>query len=492
MTRIAGGGGGYVYPGGGNYSTTTGKFAAPEAPDGSYLSRTPFTGSATSYTRTLQDGSTEVYSKSNGASSFPRLLFLTSITDSAGNTTTLNYDTSYRLTSVVDAMGRSTTFTYGLTGSPLLITQITDAFSRTTQITYDTSGRLNSITDPVGIVSSFYYQSPVETNFITSMTTPYGTTKFNDQINGNDLPETPMRALQTTDPLGYSDFLYFYPNPNYPAASDPAGVPLGLTDNDNGYLIYRNTFYWDKHAFPIGIAVDGCNNVVGENFADSLITHWYHENSTTVGRAISNFKKPLENRVWLDYPSQPSNVTGGAFNHPLDVARILDDGSTQRTHVTYNATSYYPTQVSLPTNPTGSPALSRVTQYNYDTNNIDLLTVKQETNTTGPVYTTVATYGSYNSQHEPQTYTGADGQTWNYTYTAAGQINTVKDPNLNVTTYNYDTSNRLSTIVNALSNTVLTLTYDFADRVATRKDSEGYSPHLFLRQSRPRDQGHIS
>jgi len=53
-------------------------------------------------------------------------MFLTSVTDPQGNTTTLNYDSQFRLTSIVDAMGRSTTFTYGLSGYPLLITKITD------------------------------------------------------------------------------------------------------------------------------------------------------------------------------------------------------------------------------------------------------------------------------------------------------------------------------------------------------------------------------
>lgn len=50
------------------------------------------------------------------------------------------------------------------------------------------------------------------------------------------------------------------------------------------------------------------------------------------------------------------------------------------------------------------------------------------------------------------------------------------DPNAGVTTYNYDGSGRLSTVQNANTGNpvVLTLTYDSADRIRTRTDSQGY------------------
>jgi YD repeat-containing protein len=159
--RIAGGGGGYTYAA----SYGGGRYTYAETPDYSVLWRAPVSGAATSYTRYLPDGGFETYSLSDGAASYPRKMFLTSITDPAGNVTTINYDGTFRVTTVVDAMGRSTTFSYGLGTYPLLITQISDPFSRTTQITYDASQRLASITDPIGITSTFSY-SAVEPTFI--------------------------------------------------------------------------------------------------------------------------------------------------------------------------------------------------------------------------------------------------------------------------------------------------------------------------------------
>ena len=102
-----------------------------------------------------------------------------------------------------------------------------------------------------------------------------------------------------------------------------------------------------------------------------------------------------------------------------------------------------------------------------------MLTVQQLT-TSPSTYTTIATYGSYNTLHEPQTYTDAAGKVWHYTYNTAGQIATVTDPNSGVTTYNYDGLNRLSSVTNANSQTQVSYTYDSADRVRTRTDSQGY------------------
>ena len=134
VTRYVAGGGSVSYSG---FNNTTHAFT-PETRDASVLVQT--SASPITYQRQLADGSVEVYAKSNGATTFPRLIFLTQIVDPAGNAVALNYDNSLRLTSVTDATGRSTTFSYDLTSRPLLVTQITDPFGRSAQLAYDASG----------------------------------------------------------------------------------------------------------------------------------------------------------------------------------------------------------------------------------------------------------------------------------------------------------------------------------------------------------------
>ncbi len=468
VMRYGSGGGGFNYLN--IYNRTTGTWPA-ETYDNAQLFRFPVTGPATSYERHLPDGSKEVYAKFDGATTFPRHVFLTQVIDAAGNTTTLNYDSQLRLTSVVDAMGRSTTFTYGISANPLLITQITDPFGRASQMTYDTSARLASITDPAGITSSFTYSS-TEPTFVNTLTTPYGTSTFSDTPNPHDTAETNTRSLTLTDPLGFTDFLYFYQNPSIVPASDPAAtLPSGMTVYNN-LLQWRNLFYWDKHAFALGVTTSG-GVVQSEDFTKARITHWDHDINvqTDVGRVSGSIKPPLEHRTWYTYWGHNTSIGpegtifSGTLDRPDATGRVLDDGTSQVTKASYNS-------FGLPmivTDPKG-----RATQYTYASNNVDLLTVQQLT-TAPSTYTTIATFGSYNALHEPQTYTDAAGQVWHFTYNAVGQPATVTDPNGGVTTRNYDSSGRLSSITNANSQTQVSYTYDSADRILTRTDSEGYT-----------------
>jgi len=483
VTRIVAGGGGYDYSvlmalGDASYNSTSGGFT-PEAYDNSQLFRIPATGQATSYERHFPDGSKETYALSNGATAFPRIMFLTSVADPAGNTTTLNYDKTFRLKSVTDAVGRNMKYTYGLPSAPFLITKMADPFGRNAQLTYDTSGRLASITDPVGITSSFMYSSATEPDFITQLTTPYGASIFSDIPNPNDpiIPLNPPlvdRSLAMTDPLGNVELVYVYQNQSVTGTGSEAATPAGM-NNDNPYLQWRNTYYWDKHAAANGgVTTDANGNPIAEKWLISpgdnypVIYHWFHQCCTIdyISNQIGSVKKPLEKyREWTNYPNQPTVYYSGSLIRPTFIGRVLDDGTTQLAKASYNS-------LGLPL--TGVDPIGRSTKYTYATNNIDLLTVQQLT-AAPATYTTIATFSDYNSQHEPQTYTGADGQVWRYSYNTAGQLSTITDPNNGITTYNYDAQDRLSTVQNANLKTVLTLTYDSADRVQTRTDSEGYT-----------------
>lgn len=475
MVRLDPSGAGNSIPSG---ATNGGTFSAygREINDSSGIRRYPQPSNqpTVKYERLLADGSVETYDLNNGATTFPRYWFMTKFKDPMGNVTTYNYDTSFRLTSVVDPMGRSTTFTYGLTSYPLLITQITDGLGRAAQLTYDTSQRLASITDPVGITSSFTY-STTDPSFVTNLTTPYGTSTFSKANNPNDPPisgQPATRSLTMTDPLGYTDYVYFYGDTTLVPSSDPAAsVPTGWS-GANAALQWRNTYYWNKHQFALGATMSG-GVVQSQDYSKAEMYHWLHEAGVLdLYGLLQTSKRPLENRVWYSYLNQTQPLNTGVFNTPTATGRVLDDGSTQKTAEGFNTGNilnapYATTSVT--------DAAGRVTKINYtNTLFIDVSTVQQLT-TSPSTYSTIATYGSYTAGHQPQTYTDAAGKVWSYTYNAAGQIKTVTDPASNVTTYNYDTTGRFSTMVDANSVTILTLTYDSADRILTRTDSQGYT-----------------
>ncbi len=444
VMRYFGDGDAWFYSG---YNSATGSFAAEEG-DAAVL--TLASTNPVTYRRSLQDGSVEVYSQSDGSTSNPRKVFLTRIVDPQGNALTLNYATSgghVLLTSLTDATGRKTTFTYGA-ASPLLITKITDPFGRAATLAYDGSGRLNSITDIIGLTSSFGYDS---SGHVQSLTTPYGTTKFAFGGTGN------TRFVDVTDPLGLherEESLQPAPVPKW----DPV-VPVAM-NVFNDFLNYRDSFHWDKHEY----AAAACTVNGGCNYNYARNTHFYHDaqDINIEWYQIESLKEPLETRVWYNYPGQTANLNNGTYDQPSQVGRIVSGGLSQIWNRNYNAAGN-PTQTVDP--------VGRTTNLTYAANLTDLTQVAQATVSGAQ---TTASY-TYNSQHRPLTYTDAAGQLTRYAYNAAGQVTQAILPTGLVWKFAYDSLGRLTGIINPNGRSQASYTYDSFDRVGTATDSEGYT-----------------
>ena len=441
VERYVAGGGSVDYAG---YNSGTGAFTA-ETRDASVLVRTSAT--PITYQRNLADGSREIYSQSNGAVTYPRRVFLTQVIDSFGNTVTLSYDNQMRLMTLTDATGRVTTFSYSLASNPLLVTKITDPFGRSAALAYDGSGRLIQITDVIGLTSQFTYDA---SSLINSMTTPYGTTNFVYGQSGT------TRFLNATDPLGNTERVEFqHTAPGMPYADPAATVPKGMQNLEDAYLYYRNSFYWDKHAYKIAAG----------NYLKARITHWHHwiSNTSETAHSIESIKFPLENRVWFTYPGQPNSLYSGALDKPNAVGRVLDDGTTQLTKISYNTKGNLADIID---------ASGRETQFVYDANGIDLLQVKQKVSAS--TYATIRAY-TYNAQHLRLTSTDAAGETTSYAYNGAGQLAQITNPLGQTTKFEYDGLGYVTRIVNANNQTQESFTYDSFGHMATRTDSEGYT-----------------
>jgi RHS repeat-associated protein len=442
VSRIVGGGGSITETG---YSG--GAFTMEEK-TGAVLATVP--GAQPSYTLTFPDGSVNTYAVSNGATTYPRIIFLSQMADRYGNTLGFTYDSQFRLTAIKDATARSTTFSYTNTAFPLQVTKITDPFKRAATLTYDSTGRLIQITDVLGLVSKYTYDA---NSLVDALTTPYGTTNFSYGQNGNSL------YLQATDPLGYTERVeYIQGAPGIPFSDPSNTVPVGIIAPFNQYLNDRDTYYWDKHAYA----------VASGNYTQARNKHWVHlaSNTNVTGGVIESIKRPLENRIWFNYPGQPNGGLGtavsGTFDSPSIIGRVLDDGTTQLTQVQYNSLG----------NPTGRiDPMGRQTSLTYATNNIDLLSVQQKTSASA--FATLAQLGSY-VKHLPQTYTDAAGQVWKLAYNAAGQLTQTTDPLDYSTKYTYNSLGYLTTVTNKNGKTAASYTYDSFGRVATLTDSEGW------------------
>lgn len=188
----------------------------------------------------------------------------------------------------------------------------------------------------------------------------------------------------------------------------------------------------DKHAYQVAAG----------NYAMARIKHWTHlaSNTTMTGDTVESIKYPLENRIWFAYPGQPGGgykmAASGSFDQPAEIARVLDDGTTQLTKFQYNAAG----NLTTANDPVG-----RRTMFSHAPNQIDLMAVSHRTGSSNSI---IAQF-TYNSQHLPLTYTDAAGQTTSYAYNAAGQLIRITDPLGEVTTYQYDPLGYLTSIINA-------------------------------------------
>jgi RHS repeat-associated protein len=397
------------------------------------------------YERRLRDGSVEVFSQADGASTFPRRIFLTEIHDPRGNTVTFTYDGQLRLVAATDALGQVTTLSYNEPSDSRKITAVTDPFGRSATFTYDGAGRLASITDVIGLQSAFTYDGG---DFITALTTPYGITRFVKGENGLD------RWLETTDPLGAKERVEYKVNAPVPAtdAADRVPVNVGVINN---YLNYRNTFYWGKRAMALA----------PRDPASAHRYHWLHTagplNQTS--GTLESEQRPLEGRVWYRYPGQSTAYTEGTSRRRTVVARVLDDGSTQAWRWEYNTSDH----VTKTIDPIG-----RQFSYTYASNGIDLLEVRQTANSSNEL---LATYGSYTAQHRPQTATNAAAQTTTRTYNAYGQLLTVTNAKNETTTDVYDGDGYLQSVTGPIAGATTSFTYDGYGRIHTVTGPDGYA-----------------
>ena len=345
--------------------------------------------------------------------------------DPAGNATLLTYETiqptgyptCFRLTAITDALSNVTALSYEQSNEPLKITKVTEPFQagRFAQFMYNPSGQLATITDEIGIQSIFTYTTD-GTNFINSLQTPYGTSQFStgEQCTLQNGQSSCQRWIEMTDPLVGKERVEYDDNTNAIPDSEPVNTVPGNNFRNSG-LASANTFYWDKKYTA------GCSPPCTYDYTQARIIHWAKnsDESTSGIKASEKAPQPLENRVWYAYAGQTDTNHTGTSGSPSQVARVLDDQTTQSWLYEYNTLG----KVKKATDPK-----SRVTCYKYDTNNIDLLAIYQErpgghtTDTCGmpgAPADLIASY-AYNSLHEPLTATDAAQEPTTYTYRPDG------------------------------------------------------------------------
>jgi len=425
------------------FSSTTQTYALQQY-DLTKLTRT----SANSYLMLSRDGTQRIFSQPDGAIGTSRKVFLTQLISPGGESVKITYDSYLRIAALTDAIGQVTTISYDSTIDIYKITRITDPFGRSAAFSYDGFGRLVQITDAIGMSSQFVYDTG--SDFINSLVTPYGTTRFTKGESGS------YRSLERLFPDGNRDRAEFNESTSLGIGqSVPVSqLPVGMATH-NDYLAFRNTYYWSKIA---------CAQAYGD-YTKAKIFHWLHTpDFANASSILESTKKALEGRVWRDYLGQSDPIAAATNSRPAHIGRVLDDGTTQLYSYTYNSFGK-PTQRIDP--------LGRTFTYVYDTNDIDLLEIRQIRAGNNELLSKRV----FNSQHRITSFTDAAGQTTIRTYNSHGQVLTVTNPKNQTIQYSYDSNGYVTNIQGALPDPKdsISFTYDSVGRIRTYSNLDGYT-----------------
>lgn len=264
-----------------------------------------------SFTRSLPDGSMEIFDQADGTGR----VFMTKVIDSQGNAATITFDANFRVTGITDAIGQLSTITYfsNTVSNPgfYKVSQISDPFSRTAVFTFDSSQtHITSITDAVGLLSSFFYDS--SSSFINRMTTPYGTSSFQAYV-----PPESAYGEHTGNRLEARGLRTIFPDGTMTVLENWTHIPL-------------ESFFWDRHAMDLYPGDPGAG-LLSHCAKTTFMASKDGAFQTSVPKTM---KMPLESLVTYSYegetPVPGTSVKAvGVSNKPIQVKRTLDVGGDQ-------------------------------------------------------------------------------------------------------------------------------------------------------------------
>lgn len=383
-------------------------------------------------------------------------LYLTSLVDANGNTTTITW-TGGNMTQVTDPVGRSLQFVYD---SKNHITQVTDPIGRTVKYSYNPEGTLASVTDAEGGVTHYAYdaqnrlasirdprdiltvQNVYDANgFVIQQTqADGGVTRFDYALQDPDNPNSLNTQTVVTDALNHSTTYRF----------SPAGFLLSVTDATGQTRQFTRLPGSNQLA---GITGTGsCSLCQNPASGDVSFTYDANGNIASVTDSLNNTTTYVYDPVFNQITSVTDlmgNTTGLAYDPRGNLVSITDPSN--------NATTFaYDSFGELIRS---TDALNNNTSFSYDFGNliqiIDALNNKTQI--------------AYDPASRPIQISDAFGRSTRTAYDNFDRVVNQTDPSNGVTQFSYDKASNLISLTDSKGNKTSFL-YDSMNRLTTRTD----------------------
>jgi RHS repeat-associated protein len=416
-----------------------------------------------------------------------------SSTDSQGRTNSFAYNSFNEPLTVLDPSQVTTTTTYNPTGDVSTIsrplvgsgqtsttiytfgdsthpgdpTKMTDPDNNSTTYTYDTAGNRTSVTDPLGNKTTYAFDT---IGRMKSMVTPKGNVSHGHplQFTWAYTYDNFGNQLTITDPLAHMTTYHFDPNQNLDRVTDADGnVTTKVYDLDNELTQVKRADS-PQTVIVTDYNLDGTVLDLKDGKGNPIVTYGYdsHGRVSTITDALGNVTTSIYDAVGnLAGKQDPGGncsaipavgCTGYIHNVANQLVGITySDGLTPNVSITYDQLG----QRTAMTDGTGTSS------WTWDS----LHRMVSYTNGNGAQVQWI-----YNLRSLPTTITYPGSLNVIRGYDSVGRWTSVKDWNLNTTTFGYDPNSNLTTeTLPTASGVVDTNTFDNSDRLTAISDKKG-------------------
>lgn len=368
-----------------------------------------------SYSVTYSNGALATVTYPDGGTwryTFDDKAFMLSKTDPMGFTTTYAYDDGHRVISSTDSEGKTRSIIYPTGTDTVKTTAFTEKDGGVWQYTYDTEkGTLNRKTDPQGGVTAYTYDG-----------------------NGN--------RLSTTEPDGSISNYTYDTKGNMTSTTDALGQTTTYTYNTFGQV----TGIKDSHGNTTSYTYDANGNLAAMTDPAGTTARYEYDAKGNVTKVTNSL----------------GQTTLFAYDTSGNLASVTDPAGA-KTSFTYDAAGNMISQTD---------AGGATTRFEYNAKNQLVKVTDSKDNVTAY---------SYDLSGNKISETDANGNATNYEYNAKGQVVKSKDALGNLTSYTYGGTgctscgggrDRLTTITDANGNRT-TYQYDNLGRLLNETDPHG-------------------